>query len=66
MYQSILSKVALPIYDVLDVPYRSTVSGVKHACGHDAEAAILLGVAEVLSSLRELLAGTHRSHGTYS
>ena len=49
---------ALPIDDVLDVPYRSTVSGVKHACGHDAEAAILLGVAEVLSSLRELLAGT--------
>ena len=49
---------ALPIDDVLDAPYRSTVSGVKHACGHDAEAAILLGVAEVLSSLRDLLAGT--------
>lgn len=49
---------ALPIDDVLDVPYRSTVSGVKHACGHDAEAAILLGVAEVLSSLKEQLAGT--------
>jgi amidohydrolase len=49
---------ALPVDDVLDVPYRSTIPGVKHACGHDAETAILLGVAEVLSGLRKELAGT--------
>ena len=49
---------ALPVEDVLDVPYRSTISGVKHACGHDAESAILLGVAEVLSGMRNELAGT--------
>jgi amidohydrolase len=49
---------ALPVEDVLDVPYRSTIAGVKHACGHDAEAAILLGVAEVLAGMRDELAGT--------
>ena len=49
---------ALPVEDVLDVPYKSTVPGVKHACGHDAETAILLSVAEVLSRMRDDLAGT--------
>lgn len=49
---------ALPIEDELDVPYRSTCAGVKHACGHDAEAAILLGVAEVLVGLRNQLEGS--------
>ncbi len=39
---------ALPIDDAKDVPYRSTVPGVCHACGHDAHTAILLGTATVL------------------
>ena len=34
---------ALPLDDVKDVPYRSTVDGVCHACGHDAHTAIVLG-----------------------
>ncbi|WP_246222635.1 amidohydrolase [Phytoactinopolyspora limicola] len=36
---------ALPLTDPKDVPYRSTVDGVCHACGHDAHTAIALGVA---------------------
>lgn len=48
----------LPIQEASDVPYKSQVSGVMHACGHDAHTAILLGVADVLTSLREELPGT--------
>ncbi len=49
---------ALPIHDEKDVPYRSTVPGVMHACGHDIHTAGLLGVAKVLSEVREQLSGT--------
>lgn len=44
---------ALPIADQKDVPYRSTVDGSCHGCGHDAHTAILLGAAEALA-YREL------------
>lgn len=40
---------ALPIADQKDVPYRSTVDGVCHGCGHDAHTAILLAAAERLA-----------------
>ncbi|HEY8549238.1 MAG TPA: M20/M25/M40 family metallo-hydrolase, partial [Vicinamibacterales bacterium] len=36
---------ALPIPELIDVPYKSTVPNVKHACGHDAHVSIALGVA---------------------
>ena len=36
---------ALPIADLKDVPYRSTVDGCCHGCGHDAHTAILLAAA---------------------
>ncbi|HUQ31368.1 MAG TPA: amidohydrolase [Pyrinomonadaceae bacterium] len=49
---------ALPIQEVNDVPYKSLVPGVKHACGHDAHTTIELGVAEVLSKMRGEIAGT--------
>lgn len=48
---------ALPIQDEKEVPYRSTVPGVMHACGHDAHTATLLGVAKVLSQHREQIGG---------
>lgn len=48
---------ALPIQDQKDVPYKSRVPGVMHACGHDIHTAGLLGVAKVLSEHREELAG---------
>jgi amidohydrolase len=40
---------ALPLADEKAVPYRSTVEGVCHGCGHDAHTAILLGAASVLA-----------------
>jgi amidohydrolase len=39
---------ALPVEEANDVPYRSTVPGVSHACGHDGHAAIQVGAAELL------------------
>ena len=44
---------ALPIQEENQTPYRSTVEGVMHACGHDGHMAILLGVAETLSRRRD-------------
>jgi amidohydrolase len=42
---------ALPLPDEKTVPYRSTVDGVCHGCGHDAHTAILLGAAAELAGL---------------
>src|ERR1051326_356909 len=49
---------ALPINETIDVPYKSLVPGVKHACGHDAHTTIALGVAEVLSKMRDQIHGS--------
>lgn len=57
---------ALPVVEQVDVPFASRVRstyngqevGVMHACGHDAHVAILLGVAEVLTQMRDRLPGT--------
>ena len=42
---------ALPVEDLKDVPYRSTVDGVCHACGHDVHLAAVLGAGLVLADL---------------
>jgi amidohydrolase len=44
---------ALPLPDDKDVPYRSTVAGACHACGHDVHTTMVLG-AGVQLALREL------------
>jgi amidohydrolase len=49
---------ALPFQELNNVPYKSMVSNVMHACGHDAHTTIALGVAQVLSSMREQLPGS--------
>src|ERR1051325_3743705 len=49
---------ALPIQETIDVPYKSQTPGVKHACGHDVHTTVELGVAEVLSKMKEEVRGT--------
>ena len=57
---------ALPVTERGDLPFKSTVTsqfngqptGVMHACGHDSHMAMLMGVAEVLASVRNELSGT--------
>lgn len=44
---------ALPVTDVKDVPYRSMVDGVCHACGHDVHATVVLGAGLALRELAE-------------
>ena len=51
---------ALPVQEETGLPYASKIPGVMHACGHDAHAAILMGVAKVLSGMRSQLKGTVR------
>lgn len=51
---------ALPVREENDVPYRSQVEGVMHACGHDAHAAMLLGAARMLREMEGELRGTVR------
>lgn len=56
----------LPVTERADLPFKSTVTttyngqetGVMHACGHDSHVAILMGVAEILASVREELNGS--------
>src|SRR5262244_2217922 len=40
---------ALPINDEKNVPYRSTVPNVGHACGHDVHTSVLLGAGLFLA-----------------
>ncbi len=51
---------ALPIEEENDVPYRSTVRGAMHACGHDGHTAIALGLARLLSAHRNAIVGEVR------
>ncbi|WP_342388017.1 M20 metallopeptidase family protein [Salinicoccus bachuensis] len=49
---------ALPIQDEKDVPYKSTVDGVMHACGHDAHTSTLLALLELVHRNRDHLKGS--------
>lgn len=57
---------ALPVPERTDVPFASKVMAeylgdtvpVMHACGHDAHVAILMGTAEVLTSMKKDIKGT--------
>jgi amidohydrolase len=56
----------LPIKERTDVPFKSAAIAefigdsvsVMHACGHDAHVAMLLGTADILSSMKDQIAGT--------
>ncbi|THU35877.1 amidohydrolase [Niastella caeni] len=57
---------ALPVKERVDIPFKSTVRAeymgdtvpVMHACGHDSHVAMLMGAAEVLSSIKKDVPGT--------
>jgi len=57
---------ALPVTERNDLAFKSEVvteyngkeTGVMHACGHDTHIAILMGVAEVFSEMKEDVPGT--------
>jgi amidohydrolase len=49
---------ALPVEEANDVPYRSAVPGVSHACGHDGHTVIQLGAAELLCRHAAELSGS--------
>ncbi len=46
---------ALPLAERTDLPYRSRVAGVSHACGHDVHTAALLGALIALREHEHLL-----------
>jgi amidohydrolase len=49
---------ALLIEDEKNVPYKSKIPGVMHACGHDIHTAAILGVAKTLSKVKDEIKGT--------
>jgi len=51
---------ALPIEDLSGVEFASERAGKAHACGHDAHAAIGIGIAEALMDRRDEIAGRVR------
>jgi amidohydrolase len=44
---------ALPLQDLKDVPYKSTVPNVAHACGHDVHTTVMLGLGLALQQLAQ-------------
>lgn len=42
---------ALPVPDAVEAPWRSTIDGTAHACGHDVHTAALLGAGLVLAGM---------------
>ncbi|MCP3380361.1 M20 family metallopeptidase [Bradyrhizobium sp. CCGUVB4N] len=52
---------ALPIQETReDLPYRSQVPGVMHACGHDMHASVAMGTALALHRMRQTFSGKVR------
>ena len=51
---------ALPLTEDTDVPFKSTVEGRMHACGHDSHVAMLVGAAKLLTANRDELRGRVR------
>jgi amidohydrolase len=51
---------ALPVEDLTSDPWRSTIDGVAHACGHDVHTAGLVGAGLALQAVAENLPGRVR------
>ena len=48
---------ALPIMEKTDVPFKSKVDDIMHACGHDAHTAMLIGTGLRLQKMKDSLKG---------
>lgn len=48
---------ALPMAELTEVPYKSTVENVCHSCGHDIHTTVLLSVARALAEIKDELNG---------
>lgn len=48
---------ALPVQELAEVDYRSTIDGAMHGCGHDLHTAMLAGAARLLDARRDQLPG---------
>lgn len=54
----VVERVNLPFASKVKGDYRGEAVGVMHACGHDTHVAMLMGAANVLTGLKNQLAGT--------
>ncbi|MBS1793473.1 MAG: amidohydrolase [Acidobacteria bacterium] len=54
----VTERVALPFASKEKAEFNGQTVGVMHACGHDTHVAMLLGAAEVLTSMKNKLRGT--------
>src|SRR5476651_2268035 len=54
----VTERTAVPFASKATTTYMGNTVGVMHACGHDSHMAILMGVAEVLASMKSELHGT--------
>jgi amidohydrolase len=57
---------ALPIKDLTDTPWRSTISGNSHSCGHSTHMSVAVMIAKVLSARRDIWRGTLLIYGQAS
>lgn len=48
---------ALAIQEQTDVPYKSKIDGVMHACGHDGHTAVLLTLAKCFVQIKDRIEG---------
>ena len=54
----VTEQVSLPFASKMKATYNGQEVGVMHACGHDNHVAILMGVAEIFSGMKDQLPGT--------